>query len=112
MNRHSAQIPRPTAPSALSATASCTERLKVLADATRLEVVRRLSDGPCHVGALSEAAGIEQSLMSHHLKVLRDVGMVEAVRDGKSVLYRLPAGTVSRSANVIKLGCCDIAFHD
>ena len=106
MNRHSAQIQRPAAPP------SCTERLKVLADATRLEVVRRLSDKPCHVGELADAAGIKQSLMSHHLKVLRDVGMVEAVRDGKSVLYRLAAGTISRSANVIKLGCCDIAFHD
>ena len=90
---------------------SCASMLKVLADETRLTVVRQLLDGPRHVHELNEAMGAEQSLLSHHLKVLRDAGIVEARRDGKAVLYRLSPGIESRRrGKVIDLGCCRLSF--
>lgn len=90
---------------------SCASLLKVLADETRLAVVERLLTGPKHVGEINETLGVEQSLLSHHLKVLREAGLVTSVRDGKQVLYSL-AKTVqgNRHGRAINLGCCLISF--
>jgi len=93
------------------ATASCAELLKVLADETRLAVLRQLLDGPRHVGEINEPLGLEQSLLSHHLRVLRDAGLVEAERDGKAVLYSLaPRFRARRRGAALDLGCCLLSF--
>ncbi len=90
---------------------SCADLLKVLADETRLDVVRQLMLGPRHVGELNESLGLEQSLLSHHLRVLKESGIVEAQRDGKAVLYRLaPQVEARRKGQVIDLGCCQLQF--
>lgn len=67
---------------------------------------------PKHVGELNQALQIEQSLLSHHLRVLRQQGFVTAVRDGKAVLYRL-AYTVQTPNGLkeLNLGCCVITFE-
>ncbi len=89
----------------------CVTMLKILADETRLSVVRQLMRGPMHVNELNDAIGADQSLLSHHLKVLRDGGFVEAERDGKAVLYRLsPHVECRRKGDVIDLGCCKLSF--
>ena len=94
-------------------TQPCASRLKVLADETRLSVVRQLFDGPKHVGTINQAIGIDQSLLSHHLRVLRDAGLVEAERDGKAVLYRLAEGVEVAGANeAVDLGCCQLSFDE
>src|ERR687886_1074950 len=67
----------------------CVGKLKVLADTTRLAVLEILMEGPKHVGELNTVLNVEQSLLSHHLKVLRKEGFVEATRDDKPVLYSL-----------------------
>ncbi len=91
---------------------SCAELLKALADETRLEVVKRLIDGPQNVGQLNSDLQVEQTLLSHHLKVLRESGIVEARRDGKAVRYRLsPAVESKRRGKVIDLGCCQLRFE-
>ncbi|MEM7227200.1 MAG: metalloregulator ArsR/SmtB family transcription factor [Planctomycetota bacterium] len=91
----------------------CASQLQVLSEQSRLEVVRLLLGGPSHVKALQEAIGIEQSLLSHHLRVLRDAGVVESERDGKSVLYRLSPDLESRRrGHVIDFGCCRLTFDD
>ncbi len=90
---------------------SCASLLKVLADETRLAVVEQLLDGPKHVAEINESLQVEQSLLSHHLKVLRDAGLVTAERNGKQVCYSL-AKTVkgNRRCRAINLGCCLISF--
>jgi ArsR family transcriptional regulator len=92
---------------------SCARKLKVLADATRLAVMELLMAGPKHVGELNVDLGLDQSLLSHHLKILREEGLVEATRDGKAVLYRLAPGVESRrSDKAINLGCCLLSFDE
>ncbi len=92
---------------------SCADRLKALADETRLAVVRHLmQEGECHVGEIQNALGIEQSLLSHHLRSLREAGIVESARDGKSVLYRLAPALERRRDGIVDLGCCHISFED
>ena len=91
---------------------SCATLLKALADDTRLAVVRKLLEGAKHVGELNEELQVEQSLLSHHLKVLREMGIVEAQRDGKAVLYRLaPQMEAAARGKAIDLGCCRISFE-
>ena len=89
----------------------CADKLKVLADATRLTVMEILMEGPKHVTELNAVLGVDQSLLSHHLKVLRDAGLVKAIRDGKAVLYSLAPGVdLSRPGKAINLGCCQLKF--
>jgi ArsR family transcriptional regulator len=91
----------------------CVERLKVLADATRLQVLRELMGGALHVGELNARIPIRQNLLSHHLRTLREAGLVEAQRDGKSVLYALAEGVgQGKRRPAIDLGCCKISFDD
>lgn len=91
---------------------SCASLLKVLADDTRLAVVRKLMEGPRHVGEINAELNIDQSLLSHHLKVLREADIVQAQRDGKAVLYRLsPTVEARREGQVIDLGCCRLDFN-
>jgi ArsR family transcriptional regulator len=71
-----------------------------------------LMEGPRHVGELNAVIGLEQSLLSHHLKVLREEGFVEATRDGKAVLYSLtPAVQRANAGRAIDLGCCLLSFN-
>ena len=89
----------------------CVRKLKVLADTTRLAVLQILMEGPKHVGELNAVLEIEQSLLSHHLKVLREEGFVEATRDGKAVLYHfVPPIREVNASRVIDLGCCLLCF--
>jgi len=82
-----------------------------LADETRLAVVQALLDGPRHVGELNLQLNVEQSLLSHHLQVLRRAGVVVSQRDGKAVRYRLtPRVQQASHPDSIQLGCCLISF--
>jgi len=91
---------------------SCASVLKVLADETRLAVVERLLAGPRRVSEINAEIGVEQSLLSHHLRVLREAGLVTATRDGKHVRYALATPVQGRrSGRAIDLGCCQISFE-
>lgn len=90
-------------------TISCTTKLKALADPTRLAVVQALMQGPKYVNELGSILKVEQSLLSHHLQVLRKMKLVEPIRDGKSIAYQLTAATQTED-NAIQLGCCSLSF--
>jgi DNA-binding transcriptional ArsR family regulator len=66
------------------------ERARALSDPTRLTLAAALREGEelC-VCDLSWIAGRSQSLVSHHLRVLRSHGLVRSRRDGKLVMYSL-----------------------
>ena len=91
--------------------ASCASLLRVLADETRLAVVEGLLQGPRCVSEINEGLGVEPSLLSHHLRVLRDAGIVNAKRQGKQVFYELTRQVQGRKqGQAIDLGCCMITF--
>ncbi len=89
---------------------TCASALKAMADGTRLSVLRLLMDGELKVGEMQGALNIDQSLLSHHLKVLRDAGMVVARRAGKAVAYRLAPGVSLSGESALNLGCCQLTF--
>ena len=89
----------------------CARKLKVLSDPIRLTVLELLMSGPHHVGEIGEKLGIEQSLLSHHLRVLREARLVEATRAGKAVLYSVAANvSTDEGRRSIQLGCCELSF--
>jgi DNA-binding transcriptional ArsR family regulator len=92
---------------------NCAAILKVLADDTRLAVVRQLMAGPQQVNEINAILHLEQSLLSHHLRVLRDAGIVNARREGKAVLYCLSEAVTSgkEPGTSINLGCCQLNFE-
>ncbi|WP_302898841.1 metalloregulator ArsR/SmtB family transcription factor [Streptomyces sp. CL12-4] len=91
--------PRPL--SATTSTASTRERLdavgtaavaatlQALATPSRLYILARLQEGPCSVGELAEAVGMEASACSHQLRLLRNLGLVTGERQGRSIVYSL-----------------------
>ena len=94
------------------ADASCADLLKALADETRLAVVRQLMHGPKRVGEINAELQVEQTLLSHHLKVLREMGLVTAQREGKSLIYQLAPHVESAKLRPgINLGCCVLSFE-
>lgn len=66
------------------------ERFRALADPTRVGIVNRLAgaDEVC-VCDLTAAFELSQPTISHHLRVLRDAGLVTARRRGTWAYYRL-----------------------
>lgn len=89
----------------ISSHSFCADKLKTLADSTRLAVLELLMSGSKNVGEMNAVLKLDQSLLSHHLKVLRNKGFVVAIRDGKAVRYYL-APTVGNTDRAINLGCC------
>ena len=65
-------------------------QFKALADPTRVAIINSLSaaDEVC-VCNLTEAFELSQPTISHHLKVLREAGLVESTRRGTWAYYRL-----------------------
>lgn len=97
--------------SSTSSSVDCVEKLKVLADETRLAVLKLLIDTPRYVGQMNAILGLEQSLLSHHLQVLRRTKFVVAKRDGKAVLYSLAPEVEVTADKALNLGCCVLSFY-
>jgi ArsR family transcriptional regulator len=63
--------------------------LRSLASANRLRILHLLGTRCCEVNEVARELDMSQATASQHLGVMRSVGLVEAVRDGRSVTYRL-----------------------
>lgn len=57
------------------------QRLKALGDPTRAKILRILEDGPASAKQLSDAMSMTHGKIGHHLKVLREAGLIELVEE-------------------------------
>jgi DNA-binding transcriptional ArsR family regulator len=64
---------------------------EALADPTRRQILDCLREGPRLVNTLVELLQISQPLMSKHLRVLREVGLVQVRQDAQRRWYELRA---------------------
>ena len=64
-------------------------RLKALADPTRLRVVHVLAGGKRCVCNLRDHVDVAPNVLSHHLRILREAGLVHAERRGRWIDYEL-----------------------
>ena len=62
-------------------------RFRALGDETRLRILEELVAGEASVSDLTERLQVGQSLMSHHLRILRECGLVVDRRSGRWVHY-------------------------
>lgn len=65
------------------------EILKVLADGTRLKIILLLSKQEMAVCELIAALNLSQPAVSHHLKLLKQAGLIQDNREGKWILYTI-----------------------
>ncbi|MDA3646792.1 metalloregulator ArsR/SmtB family transcription factor [Saccharopolyspora indica] len=79
----------PTARLDAASAASVAETLQALATPSRLLILSELRQRELSVGELAEAVGMEQSAVSHQLRLLRSLGLVVGNRSGRSVVYSL-----------------------
>lgn len=90
----------------------CADRLKALSEPLRLRIVDVLRHGELTVGDIAELLEVELVTVSHHLKILKNAGLVEAQRDGRFIVYRLKSDLLQQasknSKQFLNLGCCRI----
>ena len=65
------------------------ELFRAFSDTSRVRILSALIDSELNVTALAALVGVTESAISHHLRSLRQMGLVQARRDGKEVYYRL-----------------------
>jgi len=71
--------------------ATTTDAFNAVAEPRRRDILNYLALQERSVGEIVNAMEMEQPSVSKHLKVLREVGLVEARREGRQMLYRVNA---------------------
>lgn len=69
--------------------ASLSSLLKIVSEESRLKILCILRNGKHCVCELIDHVGLSQSLISHHLKDLKDIGVVDDEKKGLRVYYSL-----------------------
>lgn len=77
-------------------------RWKALGDETRLAIVAILRDGECCVCELNDALEVSQPLLSFHLRVLKEAGLITDRREGRWVYYSLDRDAVVQLEKMLK----------
>jgi len=81
-------------------TIDCVEFCKALADDTRQKVLKMLMEKEMAVNDIVAAFDVSQPTISHHLNVLKQMGLVTSRREGKQVFY------AANQQNVVQ--CCGL----
>ena len=85
----------PDAPTAAQV-AAAVMAFALLAEPTRVKLLWAIRDHGADVTTLAAAAGCSPTAASQHLSKLRFAGLVEGIRDGRRVIYRIRGGHVRR----------------
>ena len=75
--------------------------LKALSDENRLALLLAVADRPRAVIELSEATGLGQTLVSHHLKMLRETGLVAVTPQGRSNVYSICCDAIAEPIELL-----------
>ena len=62
---------------------------RALADPTRRRVLALLREKPMSAGELADQFDVSKPTMSAHFNVLREAGLIDATKHGKSIIYQL-----------------------
>ena len=82
-----------------------------LADPKRILMLYELAEAPQNVTDLSRTLDLPQPLVSRHLKVLRERGMVTALRQGPAVEYRLADARLIKALDLLRAVLHDNLSH-
>lgn len=70
-------------------TAALAELLRLLGQPVRIQILLILGGGDACVCHIEAVTGLRQAVISQHLMVLRDGGLVDTTREGRNIFYRL-----------------------
>lgn len=65
------------------------EFLQIISEENRLKILCILRDGEKCVCEIWQFLNLPQNLVSHHLKVLKDFGLISSKKEGLKVFYKL-----------------------
>ena len=77
------------------------EKFRMLADSTRLAILRGLMEGEKNVTQVVEETGRNQANVSKHLKMLAEAGLVGRRKEGLQVFYRLDDPLVEKLCKLV-----------
>jgi DNA-binding transcriptional ArsR family regulator len=87
--------------------------LRALGEDTRVRIVGLLMEDVLDVGEISRRLGVSPYNVSKHLRILREAGLLEMEKNGRTRRYTLSESIRGRSdaAGVLNLGCCSFQFE-
>lgn len=71
--------------------------LKALSDTNRLNIVVSIGKKDCSVSEIIKATGLSQTLVSFHLRALREANIVTTERNGPFILYSLSDANLNKT---------------
>ncbi len=90
------------------------ELFRALCDPTRTQLLAHLcacGSGERTVGEIASWSAVDLSVVSRHLRTLKQAGIVSSRREGKQVLYRVEFGTIASQLRLLAdaiEGCCPL----
>jgi ArsR family transcriptional regulator len=63
------------------------ELFRAFSDTSRVRILSAILDQEVNISALAEMIGVTESAVSHHMRGLRQMHLVQARREGKEVYY-------------------------
>lgn len=79
----------------------CVAFCKALADETRQAILRMLLQGEMCVSDIVDAFGLSQPTISHHLGLLKSMGLVSSRKEGKQVYYAINRENVTECCSML-----------
>jgi DNA-binding transcriptional ArsR family regulator len=92
----------------------CVVALRALGEDTRVRIVGLLIHDALDVGEIARRLGVSQYNVSKHLRILREAGLLEVEKSGRTRLYALSETIRGRATQggVVDLGCCSFQFEE
>ncbi|MBU1043585.1 MAG: metalloregulator ArsR/SmtB family transcription factor [Candidatus Omnitrophica bacterium] len=78
------------------------ELFKLLGSPVRLKILVGLKENGCNVKTMQENIGVSQSTISQHLKVLKMARIVQSIRKGNNICYKVIDPIAIKIINMIK----------
>jgi len=77
------------------------EFLKVISEENRLKILCLLKENEKCVCDIWQYLDLAQNLTSHHLKVLKDFGLVSSRQEGLKVIYSISKNTIKKYSKLL-----------
>ncbi len=81
----------------------CPSCLSLLGDNTRNKIIQCLKKKPTTVSKIAANFSLKQPTISHHLKILKELGMVKSQKTGREVCYCLNNKYPCKKCNIFKM---------
>ena len=81
-------------------------------DPKRLRLLYLVAEAPRNVTYLTEALDVSQPTVSHHLRILRERGLVTTERDGASIYYSLADARILQAMEMLRGFVADLLAEE